>query len=102
MPQDTTTPTLSVGDRHAGWSTATILDFLTDAAWSIGVGSTTDAGWAPPAPAGTTPIMMTGGIPDPDTLPRHELLDAMKKVLHTSHTEALRYGGTQGYEALRF
>jgi 2-aminoadipate transaminase len=101
MPQETSTQTIAVGDRTSDWTASTILEFLTDAAKSIGVGTATDAGWAPPAPAGTTPVMMTGGIPDPDTLPRHELLDAMKTVLHTSPAEALRYGGTQGYEALR-
>ncbi len=101
MTLDTSTQTRSADQHNDGWSSATILDFLTDAAKSIGVGTSTDAGWAPPAPAGTKPIMMTGGIPDPDTLPRHELLEAMRKVLHHSPAEALRYGGTQGYEELR-
>lgn len=102
MPQETISPAITVGGRPQGWASATILDFLTDAARSIGVGTTTDAGWAPPAPAGTVPIMMTGGIPDPGTLPKTQLLDAMAKVLGDAAPEALRYGGTQGYEALRF
>ncbi|HZQ38271.1 MAG TPA: PLP-dependent aminotransferase family protein [Dehalococcoidia bacterium] len=84
-----------------GWRAASILDFITDAARSIGVGTTTDAGWAPPPQAGTIPIMMTGGIPDPASLPRQELLSALAKVLDDVPSEALRYGGTQGFEVLR-
>ena len=101
MTQQIRIPPAVAMERPESWTSATILDFLTDAARSIGVGTSTDAGWAPPAPAGTTPIMMTGGIPDPDTLPKHELLAAMAKVLDNAGQEALRYGGTQGYEGLR-
>ncbi len=84
-----------------GWQTASILDFISDAARSIGVGTSTDAGWAPPPQAGTIPIMMTGGIPDPASLPKQELLAALAKVLDEVPSEALRYGGTQGFEVLR-
>jgi 2-aminoadipate transaminase len=84
-----------------GWRAASILDFITDAARSIGVGTSTDAGWAPPPQAGTIPIMMTGGIPDPASLPKQELLAALAKVLDDVPSEALRYGGTQGFEVLR-
>ncbi len=88
-------------DSVGGWQAASILDFITDAARSIGVGTTTDAGWAPPPQAGTVPVMMTGGIPDPASLPKQELLDALAKVLDDVPAEALRYGGTQGFEVLR-
>src|SRR6185437_1121092 len=84
-----------------GWQAASILDFITDAARSIGVGTTTDAGWAPPPQVGTLPVMMTGGIPDPASLPKQELLAALAKVLDDVPSEALRYGGTQGFEVLR-
>src|SRR5579883_457615 len=84
-----------------GWEAASIVEFLTDAARSIGVGSNTDAGTAPAPPPGLNPIQMTGGIPDPATLPREKLLEAMRIVLAETPHEALRYGGFQGFDGLR-
>jgi 2-aminoadipate transaminase len=84
-----------------GWADEGILDLLTDAARGIGVGSPTESGWFPTPPAGAKPVMMTGGIPDPGTLPGKMLLGAMEKVLNTAQSEALRYGGNEGYEVLR-
>lgn len=88
-------------ETATGWQSQGLLDLLTDAARGIGVGSATDAGWGPSAPAGSRPVQMTGGIPDPGTLPGKLLLAAMAKVLDTAQVEALRYGGTEGYETLR-
>jgi DNA-binding transcriptional MocR family regulator len=51
----------------------------------------------PPIP----PIMLTGGIPDPDTLPIEELIEVSNGVLRREGAEALRYGGHQGYDGLR-
>jgi DNA-binding transcriptional MocR family regulator len=51
----------------------------------------------PPVP----PIMFTGGIPDPDTLPIDQLTAASERVLRREGPEALRYGGHQGHEGLR-
>ena len=51
----------------------------------------------PPVPA----IQLTGGIPDPDTLPAEELIEASNRVLRREGPEALRYGGHQGYAGLR-
>jgi 2-aminoadipate transaminase len=51
----------------------------------------------PPVP----PIMFTGGIPDPDTLPTEELIEVSNRVLRREGPDALRYGGHQGYEGLR-
>jgi 2-aminoadipate transaminase len=101
MASETRSPAVTLGERPSGWSSATIVEFLTEAARSIGIGTSTDAGWAPAPTAGVVPIMMTGGIPDPGTLPKAELLAAMASVLDTAPAEALRYGDTQGYEALR-
>ncbi len=52
---------------------------------------------APPVP----PIFLTGGIPDPDTLPIEELIETSNAVLRREGQEALRYGGHQGYPGLR-
>jgi 2-aminoadipate transaminase len=51
----------------------------------------------PPVP----PIMFTGGIPDPDTLPIEELIEVSDLILRREGPDALRYGGHQGYEGLR-
>jgi 2-aminoadipate transaminase len=89
-------------EEAVGWQSQGLLDLLTDVARGIGVGSPADFGWAPPPPPGAPQqVMMTGGIPDPGTLPGQALLDAIGKVLATSQPEALRYGGTEGYEPLR-
>lgn len=51
----------------------------------------------PPVP----PIAFTGGVPDPDTLPIEELIEASERVLRREGPDALRYGGHQGYAGLR-
>ena len=51
----------------------------------------------PPVP----PIVLTGGIPDPGTLPIDQLIETSNRVLRESGPEALRYGGQQGYPGLR-
>jgi 2-aminoadipate transaminase len=76
-------------------------DFLNDAARSLGAGIASAGGWAPAASGALPPIAMAGGIPDPGTLPREELLAAMRVVLERSAPEALRYGGTRGFDGLR-
>jgi len=58
------------------------------------------AGRPLPAPA-VPPIMLTGGIPDPDSLPVDELIAANERVLRREGTFALQYGGPQGYQGLR-
>lgn len=88
-------------DAIAGLRERGVDDFLTEAARGIGAGTATDAGWAPPSPPGTAPVQMTGGIPDPGSLPGQALLAALERVLKTARPEALRYGGTEGYEPLR-
>jgi DNA-binding transcriptional MocR family regulator len=51
----------------------------------------------PPVP----PIALTGGIPDADSLPTEELIEASNRVLRREGPEALRYGGHQGHSGLR-
>ncbi len=51
----------------------------------------------PPIPA----IQLTGGIPDPDSLPIEGLIEASNRVLRREGPEALRYGGHQGHTGLR-
>jgi DNA-binding transcriptional MocR family regulator len=52
-------------------------------------------------PPPVAPIALTGGIPDPETLPIDLLIEASNNVLRREGPEALRYGGHQGSEALR-
>lgn len=53
----------------------------------------------PPPPV--KPIMLTGGIPDPPSLPVDGLIAANEAVLRREARFALMYGGPQGYEGLR-
>ena len=53
----------------------------------------------PPPPV--TPIELTGGIPDPDSLPVDDLIACNERVLRREGTYALMYGGPQGYAGLR-
>jgi 2-aminoadipate transaminase len=75
--------------------------FLNQAALGIGAGSATDQGWVPQYSGERPPIGMTGGIPDPQTLPLKPLMAAIQAAAEESTAEALRYGGTLGYEGLR-
>jgi 2-aminoadipate transaminase len=84
-----------------GWTPLKIDRFLSASARSIGVSTSTDLGWSPPPPEGVVQIRMSGGIPDEETLPAEDLLAALGPVLMENAAEALRYGGTMGYEELR-
>ena len=53
------------------------------------------------APPPVPPIALTGGIPDPDTLPTEELIETSNTVLRREGADALRYGGHQGHAGLR-
>jgi len=53
----------------------------------------------PPPPV--KPIMLTGGVPDPETLPIDALIACNERVLRREGTDALQYGGPQGPEGLR-
>jgi 2-aminoadipate transaminase len=51
-------------------------------------------------PPRVEPIMLTGGVPDPASLPIDELIACNERVLRRDGTEALAYGGPQGYPGL--
>lgn len=53
----------------------------------------------PPPPV--APIQLTGGIPDPASLPVDDLIACNERVLRREGTFALMYGGPQGYSGLR-
>ena len=75
---------------------------LSAPALNIGAGSATDTGfnWTLPTQV-ENPIVLSAGIPDPDSLPVEDLREAFDQVLTTSQFEALRYGGVLGFEGLR-
>jgi DNA-binding transcriptional MocR family regulator len=56
---------------------------------------------APTEPPPVPPIILTGGIPDPDSLPVEELIETSTRVLRREGPDALRYGGHQGQTELR-
>ena len=66
-----------------------------------GFGAFWVAGSRPAEPPPVRPIVLTGGIPDPDALPIEELIEASNTVLRREGQEALRYGGHQGHPGLR-
>ncbi len=63
------------------------------------------AAWSPwwqgelPPPA-VPPIMLTGGVPDPDSLPIDDLIACNERVLRREGRQALMYGGPQGFPGL--
>jgi len=79
----------------APWSTDALDSFLNRRTKGM-----PSASWASPAQPDTIPL--TGGVPDPETLPREELLDAARRVLLSGEGKwALEYGGNYGFEGLR-
>ena len=77
-------------------------NLLSRPALGIGAGSVTDMGFAWTLPTEVeNPIVLSVGIPDPDSLPVQELREAFDEVLTTSKNEALRYGGVLGFDGLR-
>jgi 2-aminoadipate transaminase len=82
------------------WADRDLASMLGGAARAMSAGSATD--WGMPAPlAAAPPPRVIGGIPDPETLPREELLKALGRVLGEPGDGPLRYGGALGYEPLR-
>jgi 2-aminoadipate transaminase len=55
----------------------------------------------PEPPNAVPPIMLTGGIPDPDSLPIDDFIASNERVLRREGMFALQYGGPQGYPGLR-
>ena len=82
------------------WARVDIRTLLNEAALAVGAGTPTDQGvpWVH-APAVEDPILLAGGIPDPETLPSDDLLLSLERALND--TGALTYGGVLGFEGLR-
>ena len=57
------------------------------------------AGAAAPPPV--PPIALTGGVPDPESLPFDDLAEAARTVMEREGRLALQYGGPQGFLGLR-
>ncbi len=76
------------------WREVDLKNLRSSPALGIGAGSTTDTGFAWTLPTEVeNPIVLSAGIPDPDSLPVQDLREAFDRVLTTSKNEALRYGG---------
>ena len=67
------------------WHEAPVNEFLSKEALVVGAGSSTDTGvsWVLPTLA-EKPIVLAGGIPDPDTMPIKDLKLAIENVLDYS------------------
>ncbi|MDA0351301.1 MAG: PLP-dependent aminotransferase family protein [Chloroflexi bacterium] len=83
------------------WAEHDLDELTSDAVKYLTAGSATDWGMPATIQSPVTPISLGGGIPDPDTLPRAELLAAMDRALDVPDDTPLRYGGGVGYEPLR-
>ncbi len=89
----------SEGAADTNWEAAVLNDSLSRRARAAG-----GFYWAASpsqAPPEVVPITLTGGIPDPDSLPFDDLADASRTVLAREGRDALRYGGVQGFQGLR-
>ena len=83
------------------WAEHDLDELTSDAVKHLTAGSATDWGMPATVQSPVEPINLGGGIPDPDTLPRAELLAAMDRALDVPDDTPLRYGGGVGYEPLR-
>ena len=89
-------------NSNRSWREADLKNLLSSPALGVGAGSATDTGFAWTLPTEVeNPIVLSAGIPDPDSLPVQDLREALDRVLTRSKNEALRYGGVLGFEGLR-
>jgi 2-aminoadipate transaminase len=96
---------LAANEEHASgsvpnWEAALLEETLSRRVQAIG-----PAYWgtgAAAAPPSVPPIALTGGIPDPESLPLDDLVEAARAVLEREDGYlALQYGGPQGFLGLR-
>ena len=80
------------------WAERDLDAFVRPAARSAGVGTATDWGLSAAADAAVQPISLGGGIPEPATVPREELVEGLRRALDSG---GLDYGGPLGYDPLR-
>ena len=96
--------TRSLADEAARqWAERELDDMTSAAAKYLTTGSATDWGMATTIESVVPPITLGSGIPDPTTLPRQALAEAMARAVDTDALDdsPLRYGGPEGYEPLR-
>ena len=89
------------GELEAIWSDYDLDELASDGAKFLSRGSSTDWGLPADIEPKVPPITLGGGIPDPDSLPRQQLLESMSRTINVPTDEPLRYGGGVGYEDLR-
>jgi len=85
------------------WAARNLDDMTSAAAKYMTTGSATDWGMATAIESIAPPITLGSGVPDPTTLPRTLLAEAMARAVDTDALDdsPLRYGGPEGYEPLR-
>ncbi|MEX2445927.1 MAG: PLP-dependent aminotransferase family protein [Dehalococcoidia bacterium] len=86
------------------WAARDLDELTTPGAKFLTTGSATDWGMVTEIESAVPPITLGGGIPDPVSLPRQALVEAMARAVATedgTDDGALRYGGPEGYEPLR-
>lgn len=98
MATDSRTLAQDLTDLWAGYD----LDELqSDSVKFVTAGTPTDWGLPSDVRSVVTPITLGGGIPDPGSLPRQALMEAMQRALDTEDDAPLRYGGALGFDPLR-
>lgn len=83
------------------WGQFDLDELQSDSVKFVTAGTPTDWGLPSDVRSVVPPITLGGGIPDPHSLPRQELLEAMQRALATEDDAPLRYGGALGYDPLR-
>lgn len=83
------------------WSNYDLDDLQSDSVKFVTAGTPTDWGLPSDVRSVVPPITLGGGIPDPESLPRQELMEAMDRALDTEDDAPLRYGGALGFDPLR-
>ena len=88
-------------ELKAIWSEYDLDELASEGAKFLSRGSATDWGLPADLEPRVPPITLGGGIPDPVSLPRAELIHSMSRSIDVESDEPLRYGGGIGYEHLR-
>ncbi|MGE3961223.1 MAG: PLP-dependent aminotransferase family protein [Dehalococcoidia bacterium] len=83
------------------WSQYDLDELASDAVKLVTAGTPTDWGLPSDVQSVVTPITLGGGIPDPQSLPRQALTEAMARAVDVMDDTPLRYGGAFGFEPLR-
>ena len=83
------------------WSQYDLDDLSSEAVRFVTAGTPTDWGLPSDVQSVVTPIVLGSGIPDPITLPREGLIEAMARAVDAVDDTPLRYGGAFGFEPLR-